>query len=257
MKLEIRNSLEDLFSKSLVYSKSFNKYNYEDAFRTLLAECTPALDALDQMWEQASEDGERDAILQEAVLAIAEPVESSLSEAKSKRAKENLLMNYNMALVTFTIPVICYPRKECLELLADQIIARWNTMDGITRKVGKSTYEQINGGFRNRLCYITTAVCRYLSKPDNCYELTMLRRYRDEYLVQSEQGQNLIAQYYDIAPTIVKRIDRMEQSGEIYRAIWEKYLRKCISQIESNQLEDCLLTYTQMVKQLRDKYLYI
>ena len=84
------------------------------------------------------------------------------------------------------------------------MISSWNRIDTVTMKVGKSTFEEINGGFRKRLCYVTTAVCRSLQKPDECYELKLLREYRDRYLVSSEGGKETIREYYNIAPTIVK-----------------------------------------------------
>lgn len=33
-----------------------------------------------------------------------------------------------------------------------------------------------------KFCYITTAVCETFGKPDDCYELRLLRTYRDGYL---------------------------------------------------------------------------
>ena len=94
--------------------------------------------------------------------------------------------------------------------IVDCMIERWNDHD-LELKISKSEFEQIQGGFKSRLCYITTAVCASLGKPDDCYELNLMRRYRDEYLVNQKGGEEIVAEYYDIAPTIVNRINRMEK----------------------------------------------
>jgi hypothetical protein len=57
-------------------------------------------------------------------------------------------------------------------------------------------------------CFITTAVCEMFDKPDDCYELTMFRNFRDEYLKKQSDGEMLIVECYQIAPIIVSRIDR-------------------------------------------------
>jgi hypothetical protein len=47
-------------------------------------------------------------------------------------------------------------------------------------------------------CFITTAVCDFLSEPDDCYELTLFRSFRDNWLSFQPDGKQLVEQYYDI-----------------------------------------------------------
>lgn len=42
-------------------------------------------------------------------------------------------------------------------------------------------------------CFITTAVCQCFGKSDDCYELTMFRRFRDDWLMKQPDGKALIA----------------------------------------------------------------
>ena len=124
-------------------------------------------------------------------------------------------------------------------------------------KSALSTYEGIRDGCtRGMFCYSTTAVCRSLDKPDDCYELTALRQYRDEYLLSFESGKSLVEEYYNIAPTIVKRINRQKNAGEVYRGIWDRYLSPCIRLIEEDKKEECREVYSQMVRKLEKEYLY-
>lgn len=169
---------------------------------------------------------------------------------KVQKKKENVLMKYNLGMVTYVIPMFRYGRMDACEEIVDCMIERWNDHD-LELKISKSEFEQIQGGFKSRLCYITTAVCASLGKPDDCYELNLMRRYRDEYLVNQKGGEEIVAEYYDIAPTIVNRINRMENSEDVYADIWSRYLHPCVSMIESDNLEACRKIYTDMVYSLR------
>ena len=67
---------------------------------------------------------------------------------------------------------------------------------------------------------------------DDCYELNLLRDYRDRYLAADRKGEALIEEYYNVAPTIVNRINKEENAGEIYENIYQEYLQKCVHLIE-------------------------
>lgn len=103
-------------------------------------------------------------------------------------------------------------------------------------------------------CFITTAVCRTLKKPDNCYELTAFRSFRDKWLYKQPGGKELIEEYYRIAPPIVGIIDSLPDSASIYQSIWKKYLTPCLQYIESGQFEKCKTSYITMVNTLKTQY---
>lgn len=96
-------------------------------------------------------------------------------------------------------------------------------------------------------CYITTATCESYGKPDNCYELTTFRKFRDSWLCCQDDGPQLIQQYYKKAPDIVVKINSMSNRNEIYKEIYEKYLRPCLTFIENGENEKCKEHYTLMV----------
>lgn len=104
-------------------------------------------------------------------------------------------------------------------------------------------------------CFITSAVCRVLGKPDDCYELTAFRGFRDGWLAGQPDGQRLIRAYYQTAPKIVQQIDSQSDSEKIYQTIWEAYLVPCLRFIEQNQPLQCKETYVAMVTELEEKYL--
>lgn len=103
-------------------------------------------------------------------------------------------------------------------------------------------------------CFITTATCEILGKEDDCYELTLLRRFRDEWLIKSNNGENLIKEYYEIAPKIVNKINKLDNRKEIYMALWNNYISKCVELIEVDKPEESKNLYIKMVNELKDKY---
>jgi len=118
--------------------------------------------------------------------------------------------------------------------------------------VGRKSIFRSGGGGG---CYITTAVCHNNNKPDDCYELTTFRKFRDEWLQYQPDGKKLISKYYLIAPTIVSLIDKSEDKDEVYDTIYEKYLKQCLQYIESERMFDCKEKYTDMVNELAKRYL--
>lgn len=96
-------------------------------------------------------------------------------------------------------------------------------------------------------CYITTAICQDSGKPDDCYELTALRAFRDNWLINQPDGKELIKRYYTTAPDVVKRINRQPNKSEIYTYLNRKYLLECLSQLEKKENEKCKATYIKMM----------
>lgn len=60
----------------------------------------------------------------------------------------------------------------------------------------------------NPTCYFTTAACHTAGLPDDCFELTMLRQFRDGHMAATAGGRAEIAQYYQRAPGILAAIGR-------------------------------------------------
>ena len=184
---------------------------------------------------------------------IAEKVAEELRALAKERFRQNRLMDYNMVLVTYYFPAALDLMPQSGTQFVDHMILAWKEQFPQT-DLKPATFEEINAGFRQRYCYITTAVCKSLGKTDECYELNLLRNYRDDYLSRQKNGKELIRRYYDIAPTIVKRINRREDCAVIYQDIWQTYLKPCIAYIEHGKKKECMDLYTNMVYDLQEKY---
>ena len=68
-------------------------------------------------------------------------------------------------------------------------------------------------------CFITTAVTRAAGLPDDCYELSVLRMFRREYVAALADGEKVLADYRAKAPKVIQAID--ELPGEGSQKVWE------------------------------------
>lgn len=104
-------------------------------------------------------------------------------------------------------------------------------------------------------CYLTTACVTYKGLPDNCEELTILRHFRDTYLINKPNGKDLIAMYYDKAPYILANIHKRKKEEEdmILRSIYG-IVRECVDAILKGDNEFAFHAYCDMVVKLDAKY---
>ena len=98
--------------------------------------------------------------------------------------------------------------------------------------------DSMNGGIG---CFLTTACCNHRGLPDNCDELTTLRRFRDSYVPK-----DLVKRYYSIAPNICMRIEGDQTTlNYVYSVV-----QKCVSDIKKGRNKSALRTYKLMVHKL-------
>lgn len=103
-------------------------------------------------------------------------------------------------------------------------------------------------------CYLTTACVLSKGLPDDCYELTTLRHFRDTYLNGTPEGRRDIACYYEIAPGLVKKLDTLPESEEIYQKIYDELVLPCIALIEAEKLAETHQLYREYTEALYQKY---
>lgn len=228
----------------------FRKNRYKNAFQKIYLENQPILEALEQGYLMVID---KDQYLTNMAEALAESANARVESCKRRGAKERVLMDLNLAMAVYVLPMILEYKGQSSKILADKAVNAWKAKFPKTNlQAAEFTY--IEQGFHKKYCYITTAVCEVLGRPDDCYELNLLRDYRDTYLGSLPNGETLIQKYYDVAPSIVKHINQSGCSEEIYQDIWKNYLNPCIRMIENGESEDCLRLYEDMVFELERKY---
>ncbi len=169
--------------------------------------------------------------------------------------KGRIIEEYRLFLTVYMIPMIRYMKLSFSEALADAIIDSW-CKEYPKFQFSKGSYEDLSTGFKQKLCFITTAVCQTMDKPDDCYELNAFRRFRDEYMSQTEHGKALVEEYYTIAPAIIAYLNLCTDYQLRYRQLWTNYLLPCLEALQERRYSECEHLYTQMVYALKEELIF-
>lgn len=103
-----------------------------------------------------------------------------------------------------------------------------------------------------QFCFLTSACVSHRGLPDDCEELTTLRYFRDSYMKKTPEGSQLVELYYQIAPEIVKKIERSQEKDALYEDIYGKVCT-CVQLIHEGKLAETQELYTVMVRELMEK----
>lgn len=229
---------------------AFKKKVYPSEFKRLYQENFETLDAIEKGYNSVMDNEQ---FITNMAEALVEHAAEKFKAAGSRRKQDTLMMDLNMSMAILVFPIILQYKGNSSQPLVDKLLEGWKR-EFPKSEIQAADYEFIEKGFHRKWCYITTAVCESFSKADDCYELMLLRDYRDQYLASLPDGDAMIREYYDVAPSIVKHINHREDSAEIYHGIWDSYLQPCISMIERGELSECKDLYKEMVYTLKDSY---
>lgn len=252
-KEQIKKGLIRLFSDMLEHGKEFRRSKYANVYEEGRRRHRKVVEAIADLCADAQE-GERDALIEELAGVIPDYAYEQMQSVK-KSMKNKRHVDFNMNMAVYVVPMLNHDGNEDCVAVASRMVELWNEKGVTPMHLSYSTYEDIAAGFKRRFCYITTAVCGSQNKPDDCYELTAFRNFRDEYMLSSEEGQKLVEEYYEIAPGIVLMVNMEKNAKEIYQDIYRKYLLPCLSQIEAGDKKACQEHYALMVRELEEKYL--
>jgi len=98
-------------------------------------------------------------------------------------------------------------------------------------------------------CYLTTACMKHQLEEfdDNCYELFILRWFRDTFIPKRE-----IDHYYEVAPTIVEKLNEMPECEQIYNYIYENVISACVNAIKHGDFEFAYNRYKNSILALEE-----
>lgn len=94
-------------------------------------------------------------------------------------------------------------------------------------------------------CFLTTAACDFRGLPDDCHQLQVLRRLRDEVLLPTHEGAQLVETYYEIAPRLVSLLD----DPKIAQQVWDD-IETSVAQVLEGDAVGAIRTYRCMVSNL-------
>lgn len=250
----IKEELTALFDDMLNHRKEFKRKQYGGVIEDAWKKYEHTVEAIAQCFSQTPEE-EKNALTEELARVIPDHAYEKMQSVK-KRKRDRDSIDYNLNMAVYVVPLLNYSKNKDCTALTERMVELWNEKGITNMHLMHSTYEEIASGFEWKLCYITTAVCESMGKTDDCYELRTFRDFRDSYLMESEEGQRLVEEYYEIAPGIVMLINMQDDAKEIYDNIYKEYLVPCLKLIEEGKKEACQEHYTAMMCGLREKYLY-
>ena len=108
---------------------------------------------------------------------------------------------------------------------------------------------------RSTGCFITSACIEAKNLPNDCYELTTLRSFRDQYVANLPEGKQVIAEYYATAPHIVEKINQETASQKIYVDLYERLVLRSVEFIQLGKKGEAYKNYLNIVKELKRRYL--
>ncbi len=244
--------LTDVIQKCYKPMQNFKRDRYADVFDAFYTSHRSMFEAMEYIYRN---DEQPESWLEKLSEHFVEAAKKDLKDYKLKSSQNQRLLDFNLLISVYLIPGVRKYPAAFSEPFADCLLKKWN--QEFHTSVGKASFEDINNGFHRKLCYVTTAVCESIGKEPGCYELQVLKNYRDGYLETLPDGHALVEEYYDIAPTIVKRIEKQGDRDEIYRGLYQDYIMPCIQDIENQKYETCRERYQEMVKGLKAKYIIL
>jgi hypothetical protein len=103
-------------------------------------------------------------------------------------------------------------------------------------------------------CFLTTACCEAIGLPDDCFELSTLRRYRDEVLAHMRDGPGEIERYYALAPAILRAMREQGGERELLRLYFSRIL-PCVFLARIGAARLTRMLYRDMIGRLCRRYL--
>lgn len=240
-----------IIDNEIPFNKIFNRSEYANHFQDLYSKYEQDFIAFSHQYIYSPEPKE-DYVNKTAETIVQYEMEK-LNKTEKKKQKGQLYSD-SAYVAIFIIPLIDYYKSEATDKLAGAVVAAWreNFKDN---QINRGSFESINGGFKKRkFCYITTAVCDSLGKSDDCYELSVLRKFRDEWLALQVGGHELIDEYYDTAPLILNQIQWSPKPEKVYAGLYRDYLAPCIYHIENDNYELCKQLYIHMIRSLQQQW---
>ena len=246
------SGLETIFLDTDALIQSFKKAAYPPAFQKFYLKQVPVFDAIENLYGTVVD---KDTMLENMAEAVASHAQDLLDK-EVRRNRETLRINISLVMAGFIFPSILKYGGASSQPLIEAIQKKWKEHFP-KMNISAAPFEDIESGFHRKWCYITTAACQYRGMEDDCEELNLLRAYRDTYMMSAPQGAQMIHDYYDVAPSIIKHINRRSDCRVIYDDLWERFIDPCITDIREGQLQECLETYTEMVLEMKDKYFHL
>ena len=97
-------------------------------------------------------------------------------------------------------------------------------------------------------CFITTATVNHVGELDNGQTLNTLRHFRDTIMNKTPEGKKQVQWYYENAPEIVKSLDNLQNKGEVYTILYNKFILPAAKAYRNQQSSTTLNLYKEGIQ---------
>lgn len=103
-------------------------------------------------------------------------------------------------------------------------------------------------------CFITTIVCSVLGMADDNIYLTLLRKFREDYLQKKPDGIKVLEEYDTIGPVIAHCIAHDEKKESVAQCVFMNSIVPVINDICEGKKMEAIQKYTNMTRDLINRY---
>ena len=121
-------------------------------------------------------------------------------------------------------------------------------LSGLTSNSGRGGLGIEAGGVS---CFLTTAACEIMQMPDDCWVLSLARKFRDTYMVSSLELAGEIVSYYKLAPKIVEAINSREDKTKMWKTLFWKHIIPFVSLVSKGENELAHKKYIELIDEAK------
>ena len=103
-------------------------------------------------------------------------------------------------------------------------------------------------------CYLTTACTMVMGLSDDCFELQVLRRFRDKTLLPIVEGKRAVREYYSVAPEIVEAVSQSECPSIVWNFTYGEIL-KAVRLVLQGSFKEAFDHYRELAMSLKKRCL--
>ncbi|MCM1009082.1 MAG: hypothetical protein NC485_14435 [Ruminococcus flavefaciens] len=103
-------------------------------------------------------------------------------------------------------------------------------------------------------CYISTACIKAKGFSDDCFELSILRKYRDKLVEEDTEIRRVVKEYYNAAPKLIAVINRQPDKQRIYEYIYDNLVVLSIKYLIEEDYQRAVAQYRKIYEELKKKY---
>ncbi len=178
-------------------------------------------------------------------------VQKQVDATPKARFKCHCILDYAFSFTTFFVPAFYQIDEQVCKYVVKACVAEWNRAfpDYPLRACPKKQTIK-----KRENCFITKVACETLGKTAACPALDAFRQYREQYLLHLPEGPGLVQQYRDIAPSIIKHIEKSGRAKQIYADMWERYLKLSYEKIQQGLWKEAEEILQKMMHEAQDHY---